>query len=80
MTKLLVLGRIQKPISRDFDSGKLEAISKKLKSFGEVYSLAGLEGFAAILELDDLEILDSIFFETEFSKIGKIEILPLSKK
>jgi hypothetical protein len=78
MTKLLVLGRIQKPIPRDWDF-KLEDLSKKLESFGEVYTLAGLEGFAAVLEVQDLESLDSIFFESEFSKIGKIEILPLAK-
>jgi hypothetical protein len=78
MTKLLVLGRIQKPIPKDFDI-KLEDLSKKLESFGDVYILAGLEGFAAVLDVENLESLDSIFFESEFSKIGKIEILPLSK-
>jgi hypothetical protein len=78
MTKLLVLGRIQKPISQDSNL-KLEDISKKLETFGQVYALAGMEGFAALLDVDSLESLDSIFMESDFSKMGKIEILPLSK-
>lgn len=78
MTKLLVLGRIQKPIPVDWNF-KLEDLSKKLARFGEVYALAGLEGFAAMLDMENLESLDTIFFESEFSKVGKIEILPLSK-
>ena len=78
MTKLLVLGRIQKPIppSADFN---LERLSKKLESFGDVYTLTGLEGFAAVLDLDSLEVLDSILAESEFSKIGKTEILPMAR-
>jgi hypothetical protein len=79
MTKLLVLGRTQKPIPNDANS-KQEELSGKLGKFGEVYSLAGLEGFAALLEMENLEALDSIIYESEFSKIGRIEILPLSKK
>jgi hypothetical protein len=78
MTKLLVLGRIQKPIRSD-SSLKLEELSKKLDSFGDIYSLPGMEGFAAVLDMDSLETLDMIIFESDFSKIGKIEILPLSK-
>jgi len=78
MTKLLVLGRMQKPIPQD-SNFKLEELSKKLENFGTVYSLAGMEGFAAILDIDSLERLDEILFASEFSRIGKIEILPLSK-
>jgi len=78
MTKLLVLGRIQKPLSQD-SNFMLADLSKKLETFGQVYALAGMEGFAALLEVDSLESLDSIFMESDFSKIGKIEILPLSK-
>jgi len=79
MTKLLVLGRIRKPVFSD-SNFKQEDLSMKLENFGEVYSLVGLEGFAAILDLDKLEALDSIIYESEFSKVGQIEILPLSKK
>ncbi len=78
MTKLLVLGKIQKPIPSG-SSLKLEELSKKLDNFGDVYSLAGMEGFAAVLDMDTLETLDTIIFDSEFAKIGKIEILPLSK-
>ena len=78
MIKLLVLGRIQKPIPSD-SSLKLEELSKKLNNFGDVYSLPGMEGFAAVLDMDNLETLDAIMFESDFSKIGKIEMLPLSK-
>ena len=78
MTKLLVLGRVQKPLSQD-SNFMLADLSKKLETFGQVYALAGMEGFAALLEVDSLESLDSIFMESDFSKIGKIEILPLSK-
>jgi hypothetical protein len=78
MTKLLVLGRIQKPIPQD-SNFKLEELSKKLEKFGQVYSLAGMEGFAALLDIASLESLDAIFMESEFSRIGKIEILPLSQ-
>jgi hypothetical protein len=78
MTKLLVVGRVQKPIPQD-SNFKLDDFSKKLENFGTVYSLAGLEGFAAILEMDSLEKLDEIIFGSEFSRVGKIEILPLAK-
>ncbi len=78
MTKLLVIGRIQKPIPSD-SNVKLRELSERLDNFGDVYSLAGMEGFAAVLDMDNLETLDLIIFESEFSKFGKIEILPLSK-
>ncbi len=78
MTTLLVLGRVQKPIPQESNL-KLDDLSEKLKNFGTVYSLAGLEGFAAILDMDSLEKLDEILFGSEFSKVGKIEILPLAK-
>ncbi len=78
MTRLLVLGRIQKPIPAD-STVKLEDLSNKLKIFGDVYSLPGFEGFAAILDVDDLGRLEAIFMESEFAKIGRIEIFPLAK-
>lgn len=79
MTKLLVLGRIQKPIPPN-SKFKLDDLSTKLQKFGTVYALVGLEGFAALLDVDNLESLDSILIESDFSKIGKIEILPLTEK
>jgi hypothetical protein len=78
MTKLLVVGRMQKPIPQE-SNFKLDDLSKKLENFGNVYYLAGLEGFAAILDIDSLEKLDEILFGSEFSRVGKIEILPLAK-
>ena len=78
MTKLLVIGRIEKPISPD-SKLSLDDLSAKLEKFGSVYHLAGLEGFVALLDVDNLETLDSILIESEFSKAGKIEILPLAQ-